>query len=76
MFGKLMKAEWRASRRIIGALCAVVLISGALTQAQRAPNPHGSGRRTGQRTVRGTHCNAGASAPENVPPHRKGNELV
>lgn len=30
MFGKLMKAEWRASRRIIGALCAVVLISGAL----------------------------------------------
>lgn len=30
MFGKLMKAEWRASRRIIGVLCAVVLISGAL----------------------------------------------
>lgn len=30
MFGKLMKAEWRASRRVIGALCAVVLISGAL----------------------------------------------
>jgi len=30
MFGKLMKAEWRASRRAIGALCAVVLISGAL----------------------------------------------
>jgi membrane protein len=25
-----MKAEWRASRRVIGALCAVVLISGAL----------------------------------------------
>ena len=23
-----------------------------------------------------THCNAGAPAPENVPPHRKGNELV
>lgn len=30
MFGKLMKAEWRASRRVIGALCTVVLISGAL----------------------------------------------
>ena len=30
MFGKLMKAEWRASRRAIGALCTVVLISGAL----------------------------------------------
>lgn len=30
MFGKLMKAEWRASRRAIGALCSVVLISGAL----------------------------------------------
>lgn len=30
MFGKLMKAEWRASRRVIGALCVVVLISGAL----------------------------------------------
>lgn len=30
MFGKLMKAEWRASRRGIGALCVVVLISGAL----------------------------------------------
>lgn len=30
MFGKLMKAEWRASRWVIGALCAVVLISGAL----------------------------------------------
>lgn len=30
MFGKLMKAEWRASRRVIGALCAVVLVSGAL----------------------------------------------
>lgn len=30
MFGKLMKAEWRASRRVIGALCAVVLISGVL----------------------------------------------
>lgn len=30
MFGKLMKAECRASRRVIGALCAVVLISGAL----------------------------------------------
>lgn len=30
MFGKLMKAEWRASCRVIGALCAVVLISGAL----------------------------------------------
>ena len=30
MFGKLMKAEWRSSRRVIGALCAIVLISGAL----------------------------------------------
>lgn len=30
MFGKLMKAEWRSSRRVIGALCAVVLISGVL----------------------------------------------
>lgn len=41
MFGKLIKAEWRSSRRVIGALCAVVLISGlvlgllglAMTQA-------------------------------------------
>ena len=32
MFGKLMKAEWRASRRVIGALCAVVLISGVLRE--------------------------------------------
>lgn len=30
MFGKLMKAEWRSSRRVIGALCAIVLISGVL----------------------------------------------
>ena len=30
MFGKLMKAEWRSSRRVISALCAVVLISGVL----------------------------------------------
>lgn len=30
MFGKLIKAEWRSSRRVIGALCAVVLISGVL----------------------------------------------
>ena len=30
----------------------------------------------GKEWVRGTHCKADASAPENVPPHRKGNELV
>lgn len=30
MFGKLIKAEWRSSRRVIGALCAIVLISGVL----------------------------------------------
>ena len=27
MFGKLLKAEWRASRRVIGILCLAVLIS-------------------------------------------------
>ena len=27
MFGKLMKAEWRASRRVIGILCLAVLIA-------------------------------------------------
>ena len=30
MFGKLLKAEWRASRRTVGILCAVVLIAGLL----------------------------------------------
>ena len=27
MFGKLMKAEWRASRRVVGILCLAVLIA-------------------------------------------------
>ena len=33
MFGKLMRAEWRSSRRVVGALCVVVLISGLLLGA-------------------------------------------
>lgn len=28
MFGKLIKAEWRASRRVVGLLCLAVLIAG------------------------------------------------
>lgn len=27
MFGKLIKAEWRASRRVVGILCLAVLIA-------------------------------------------------
>ena len=30
MFTKLLKNEWRASRKTIGLLCAVILISGLL----------------------------------------------
>ncbi|MDY3782183.1 MAG: hypothetical protein SOZ90_08425 [Candidatus Faecousia sp.] len=30
MFGKLLKAEWRSSRRTVGILCAVILIAGLL----------------------------------------------
>ena len=28
MFGKLIKAEWRASRRVVGLLCLAVLLAG------------------------------------------------
>ena len=37
------------------------------TQAQRAPNSHGSGRRTGQRMVRGTHCKSRCVGPGKRP---------
>lgn len=30
MFAKLLKQEWRSSRKVIGLLCAVILISGAI----------------------------------------------
>ena len=30
MFAKLLKQEWRGSRKVIGVLCAVILISGVI----------------------------------------------
>lgn len=33
MFAKLLKKEWRSSRKVIGLLCAIILISGVLIGA-------------------------------------------